>query len=145
MSSLLYWTACFCCASFSPICQCLLLLHGISSVSADEGDSKLNLSTRHPYPDLWLCSDGKSFWERTSPICCYRIGCCTKGKREVFSCKAPLACLSHTSLAPPNTFHRSTCQAATTSDETDSGFSGCKVVGDITECCRAQALNWGKR
>lgn len=64
-----------------------------------------------------------------------------QGKETDFLLLSSTPCLSHTSLAPPNTIHRSTCQAATTSDETDSGFSGCKEVGDTTECCSAQALN----
>ena len=49
--------------------------------------------------------------------------------------------LSHTSLAPPNTFHCSTCQAATISDVTDSSFKGYKVVGETTKCYSAQDCN----
>ena len=52
-------------------------------------------------------------------------------------------CLSHTSLATSTAFHRSVCQAATTFDETDSGFSGWKGVGDTNESCNAQALSQG--
>lgn len=54
-------------------------------------------------------------------------------KERLFLPQSSAPCLCHTSLATPNTFHRSTCQPVTTPDETDSGFSGCKVVGDTTE------------